>query len=624
MVRGLCVLVLVLACSASAAEARVTVSAVKDPVRQVQAGARLRVEYVVRNTGTAATARVALVRGRTVIALTNGRVSRFRRSKALAVRAVVPARTAAGAYRVRVCVGSSCRQSRRTVTVTAPVLPAPAPAPPTPAPAPAPIPAPVSPDTTPPQPPALSVRDLESAAMTGSTLHYRAGGNGAFTVTADVDAEVTRVEFGSLSPGWFGGGSDPAPPFRASYGFSLLSAGPSGPVTAVAFDAAGNASAPARLSVVGDGAGPTVILTCEPDDCTGQISLSAADGGSGVARLLYSLDGSEPTAQYEIPFLAPTEMPLRARAVDRVGNVGPELARNIGPPPADFAFTFGPENVNAAGDDDAQTAWLRPGVAGSLRVTAGELVDFSVPSAFEWPQGTGWTVEPAFDTAVYSFAAGATPPSTVTVHATTNQGPRQSFFRLRPDGTAPAAPAIACACDQHSTVGVEIALTATDADSGVDRILYSLDGAEPSILYSGPFKAYTGSMLRTRAIDRVGNAGLIATRALDIDVSGDPSPPTALILRFTSLQGIEERDGTLHVTSPGSPQSFTLQATAEDAESGIAAIAYPEIPGWTPSSVPNGVVYERAPSSEESGPHVVRVTNHAGRVSEASFRIASG
>jgi hypothetical protein len=58
------VLVLVLACSAPAAEARVTVSAVKDPVRQVQAGARLRVEYVVRNTGRATTARIALVRGR--------------------------------------------------------------------------------------------------------------------------------------------------------------------------------------------------------------------------------------------------------------------------------------------------------------------------------------------------------------------------------------------------------------------------------------------------------------------------------------------------------------------------------------------------------------------------------
>ena len=78
------------------------------------------------------------------------------------------------------------------------------------------------------------------------------------------------------------------------------------------------------------------------------------------------------------------------------------------------------------------------------------------------------------------------------------------------------------------------------------------------------------------------------------------------------------REGNVYFT-PGSPQSFALEAIAEDPESGIAAITYPDIPGWTR----NGGTYERGPSAEESGPHVVRVTNHAGRTSEASFRIAS-
>ena len=62
MLRGLLVLTLVFACLAPAADARVSISSVKDPVRQIQAGARLRVEFVVRNTGKAATARIALVR----------------------------------------------------------------------------------------------------------------------------------------------------------------------------------------------------------------------------------------------------------------------------------------------------------------------------------------------------------------------------------------------------------------------------------------------------------------------------------------------------------------------------------------------------------------------------------
>jgi hypothetical protein len=626
MLRGFCVAALVLACSAPAAEARVTVSAVKDPVRQIQAGKRLRVAYSVRNAGRSTAkpsrSRVALVRGRRVITLTNGRVpgGAARKAKALAVRTVVPATTTAGAYRLRVCIRTRCRQSRRSVKVTAPPTP-PAPSAPAP-PVPVPVPAPVPPDTTAPETPTLTASGFTSAAKTGSTLHYRAGGNGKFTVTATTDPDVARVQFSTLGQGWIGGGSDATPPFSATYSFSLLSAAPAAPLTAVAFDAAGNASEAARLSVAGDGAPPAITLTCEPDDCTGEVSLNAVDAVSGVARILYSLDGSAPTTPYTTPFLALTGMPLRARAVDRVGNAGPELARDIGPPTAHFGITFGTENVNAAGDDETRTAWIRPGVAGSVRVTALEFEDFSVPDSFTWPQlGPGWTVEPDFDTAVYSFTAGAAPLLTVTVHATTDRGPRESFFRIRHDGTPPAPVTIACACDQHSTVGVEIELSSSDAGSGLGQILYSLDGSPPTRLYNRPLKAYTSGTLRTRAVDRVGNAGPIATRTLDIDVSGDQTPPGMPLLRFTPLHGTTERDGIVYFT-PSSPQSFLLVATAEDSESGIAAIAYPELPGWTRSSPPSGgVIYERGPSSDESGPHAVLATNHAGGTSERTFSV---
>ena len=86
----------------------------------------------------ASTARIALVRGSKVIALTTGRVPRLasRKSKALAATAAVPAATVAGAYRLRVCAdaleavaetkeSNNCRLAARAITVAAPVLPAP-------------------------------------------------------------------------------------------------------------------------------------------------------------------------------------------------------------------------------------------------------------------------------------------------------------------------------------------------------------------------------------------------------------------------------------------------------------------------------------------------------------------
>ena len=248
MLRSTVVLVLIFAWSATAADARgLAVSAVRDPVRQIQAGARLRVEYSVRDpertTGKRRRPRgPRWCSGRTVIALTNGRVPRLRapETKALAVTAVVPARPAAGAYRVR---GVRRHQAAGRAAALGdrrprPMPPAPAPLEPTP---PAPLPAPAPADTTPPAS-ADAHRSAPSRAPRSPARRCTTGpaAAAAFTVAAGPRRRRRpRRRSPRSAQGWSGGASDAAPPFTASYGYRPAVGGRRSPLTAAAFDAAG-------------------------------------------------------------------------------------------------------------------------------------------------------------------------------------------------------------------------------------------------------------------------------------------------------------------------------------------------------------------------------------------------
>ena len=62
----------------------------------------------------------------------------------------------------------------------------------------------------------LSASGFTAAAVTGSVLYYRSGATGGFTVAADAEPGVSRVDFAPLGTGWSGGGSDPEAPYSAS------------------------------------------------------------------------------------------------------------------------------------------------------------------------------------------------------------------------------------------------------------------------------------------------------------------------------------------------------------------------------------------------------------------------
>ncbi|MGH2949168.1 MAG: RHS repeat-associated core domain-containing protein, partial [Solirubrobacteraceae bacterium] len=262
---------------------------------------------------------------------------------------------------------------------------------------PAPGPGPAPGDTTPPAGPTLSYRELTSAGTAGDTVWLRRGTAGGFTVTAaaaDAESGIRRVSFPALGDGWTGGGDVTAAPYRMRYRFTAGAAVPAQGLRVTATNGASLTSAPAALNVRRDEHLPQTAIACDGGSCDGEpadgpvtVTLNATDAGSGVDRIVYTLDGSAPTrstgTRYAGPFEVEHATDLRYRAYDRAGNE--EALRTsrvaIAPPPdtlnAPPADPSLPSNVGSAteflytGPDAVQTGvadgTIQPWRAAALR-----------------------------------------------------------------------------------------------------------------------------------------------------------------------------------------------------------------------------------------------------------------
>ena len=155
-------------------------------------------------------------------------------------------------------------------------------------------------DTTAPNAPTLSIT---SGAHTyysgsGSTVYFQGGGSGGFTVAAsgstDADSGLAGYTYPALSSGWSNGGT-------GTYTFDSSAATDSGSITAQ--NNAGLNSAGAGFTAQSDASLPTTSISCDSATCsTGwytaspvSIAVNAGDTGSGVARVVYTTDGTDPT-----------------------------------------------------------------------------------------------------------------------------------------------------------------------------------------------------------------------------------------------------------------------------------------------------------------------------------------
>jgi peptidoglycan/xylan/chitin deacetylase (PgdA/CDA1 family) len=302
-----------------------------------------------------------------------------------------------------------------------------------------------------------------------------------------------------------------------------------------AFDVAGNAENVNTVTVAIDTGDPTVTATCDGAACDNAwkngpvtVAISAADEGSGIDRIVYTLDGSDPTAThgevYAAPFSVAATSTVRFRAIDLVGALSAIGAASI------RIDTVAPATTASCNGSVCGSGWLAGPVSVAFAAT---------DSGGSGVARTVYTTDGTDPTASSTAATGPVTVSTTTQirfrsYDEAGNAEAVSAVTVNVDGTAPSSSA-SCngsPCSAATTYASPLAVTlaATDAGSGVAELRYTTDGTTPTAttgtVYSGPFSLAADTTLTYRAFDVAGNAEAANTIALHVATTPtDTTPP---------------------------------------------------------------------------------------------------
>ena len=259
------------------------------------------------------------------------------------------------------------------------------------------------------------------------------------------------------------------------------------------------------------------------------VAVSATDQGSGVDRIEYALgDGAFQ------PYTAPVMVhevgthTIRYRATDKAGNTSPVKS-------AEF-------RVVAPPTDDTTPPATSATVTGK-QGPGGDYYDTATVTITASDTGSGVnTIEYALDEGDFTkYTAPVTVnthgPHTLRYRATdragnTSEAKSVTFSVVAPPSTDTTPPETAAKAegtknsDGNYLGSAKVTLTATDAESGVAKTEYSLDG--------GPYLAYTTPVvvdrvgrhtLAHRATDKAGNTSSARTLAFTVDEGGGVPAP---------------------------------------------------------------------------------------------------
>jgi plastocyanin len=245
------------------------------------------------------------------------------------------------------------------------------------------------------------------------------------------------------------------------------------------------------------------------------VTLSATDAGSGVDTVEYSLDG-QPYAAYAQPVAVsqPGTHIVTYRATDKAGNISD---------PGTTEFT-----VVAAQEEDTTPPQVTAQVAGDQDANGDYVGAATVTVSASDTQSQVETVEYALDNG--AFTAYSAPVSvnqvgahTVRYRATDKAGNTSpvgsvTFTVVAPQGEDTTPPQVSARITGSQDwawnyVGAAtVTLSATDTESGVDTVEYSLDG-QPYAAYTEPLVVnQPGTHTVTyRAGDKAGNTSGVGT-----------------------------------------------------------------------------------------------------------------
>jgi chitobiase/beta-hexosaminidase-like protein/Big-like domain-containing protein len=381
--------------------------------------------------------------------------------------------------------------------------------------------------------------------VSGSTLFYAPTGSnsGSFTVTATASAAsgIASVAF----PVVFGSDSvtDTTSPYSQTYSWtSSASASGSKTVTATDSDIVADTGT-ATFVVTPDKTAPsgqTVALSGGPGYSAPSVPLTLGNGtdtGAGVdnssgiverasATLSTGTCGSfDSFAAVTLSGGADTTVATghcyryQYTAADNVGNVSTastatsDAKVDSTPPTLPTLFFSGLTHAAASGS----TVYYPRTGSGSFTVTAASTDSESGLASYTFPSASGFSVAGAGASRIFSFSGAQTAPAApILVTATNGTGltSTAASFTLVPD---PTPPTVTILCNGKACLATpyakEIAVTVAATDtggSGVDTILYTIDGAAPTpdagVEYEGGLRVRTLTHLKVRAYDKAGNA----------------------------------------------------------------------------------------------------------------------
>jgi hypothetical protein len=406
------------------------------------------------------------------------------------------------------------------------------------------------------------------------------------------------------------------------------------------------------------------------------VALSASDATSGLSRITYTTDGSDPTTSgtalvYAGPLSLSASTTVKFFATDNAGNastVQTQLVKiDTTPPVNGLALS----SVSGGALLSGSTVYYRGSVAGSFTLTntladTGGSGPASNGTAALAGTSTGLSHTSSLVTTptggpyvsnVFSWLAGTTSsPSEAVTGSDVAGNTATTTFTLIPDTTGPAGGALTVNAVIGSGAGTTSASSSgsfaiartdyTDAGSGLSSSILTLQAGSlssaggivagtcsgfgtASVITGNPAQTVTGPacfLYTLTGSDRVGNVSSISTTVL-VDTTGPSAPVLTLSGATGSSTYIGPGTTTVYINpQAGKSGGFLVGATTTDADSGIAKVNFPGLTGFTSGggdtlSSPFQTTYAWTGTVAASGSQTVTATNGATGTATSTFTV---